>query len=968
MPAVLTHKSIMLLARERLADVRDRLQAKVASGGPVTDLEHRVLYLAGKAYDMMTDNAAGTEPAIQFPTGAGFTTPLGRGVSRFAVMGSMGPDIPGLAGILAPGSAWIFDTVHKGNPDAQREPVVARTTDVALALWQQASTAIDARPEGTPSQTNAKTAARAAMRAYVLGHLCHMAGDILSHPYVNDLEWHVGTSLRSKFSHPRTEGTIDARVAQQVLRRQSTREGQDWAVWWPTVDEVPPEFYTAYDAALEQVYRVRSHRPVGFGAFEKSFGELSPPTSDPAFYKDGYTVFRNGIIAMGYGWGYWTWWAFLMPAMVPLMALFPLALAMPHGGKFLTNTPAQHADERAFFEIAMLPMAMSTLIPLVYGFFAISMTTRGVETMAAAGGTSAIVYLLATFMFFASLGIDDAPWWLRWLIIFGLPAAFGLVFSITALANVGHGKTGRLVLALVFAAPLIVTVLFLALFSLAVWLPQAIAGGSTEAATIVFGIITGLFIVAVGIAWFVLPKVLRDARIPERPEAFPADRPHFVRVFDDTTLFHDPVNAVPTLAQRFFPSDGRELVKLWWDGGGDMYVRSRRLDLEFSFSGKDAPGQVVQVPVSPLTATQFGDYLTRTVKDSGAATGHLKFTVVYPADLDYDLPSGATFSDEGDVAEAEKPDKYSARLETEESQKYHKLGTSADNTDYILHHAPKSLQAIRFGHAGPIPFDPREEGVVDGPGHVHSDGNKVLGDGTFFRTFFLPGDRVQARGQARIVTQVRSDTEMVVSSAFNPGLDNGTDYARVGSETETPQGYSYVMDPSGGAVGGQAIMDYAADFAALLCLGATPHLLKSTDLTVPTLAGKKKPDNTAADPAVAKVYQVFRNWSLDRRRVNEWRTIVHGGAQSEKGAVPATYDSAMPTPKDPGWHPGPDAGEPVLRDLGWVPLLRSWLTVAGNKTKNAADATAPLGGGHSNQELSRALAFLLDMPDPVAVH
>jgi hypothetical protein len=162
-------------------------------------------------------------------------------------------------------------------------------------------------------------------------------------------------------------------------------------------------------------------------------------------------------------------------------------------------------------------------------------------------------------------------------------------------------------------------------------------------------------------------------------------------------------------------------------------------------------------------------------------------------------------------------------------------------------------------------------------------------------------------------------------------------------------------------------MDFAADFAALLCLGATPHLLRGAELTVPTLAGKKKPDNSAADATVAKVYQVFRNWSLDRRRVNEWRMLVHGGAQNEKGAAPSSYDSAMTTPRDAGWHAGPDAGEPVLRELGWVPLLRGWLDMAADRHRSAVDATVP-ATGRSNQELSRALAFLLDMPDPVAVH
>ena len=41
-------------------------------------------------------------------------------------------------------------------------------------------------------------------------------------------------------------------------------------------------------------------------------------------------------------------------------------------------------------------------------------------------------------------------------------------------------------------------------------------------------------------------------------------------------------------------------------------------------------------------------------------------------------------------------------------------------------------------------------------------------------------------------------------------------------------------------------------------------------------------------PALGPVYQVFRQWNLDERRVNEWRMLVQGGAESEKARrIPA---------------------------------------------------------------------------------
>jgi hypothetical protein len=121
MPAVLTHKTIMLLARERLERLRDQLQAKVGEG-TVSDLEHRMLYLARKAHEMMSLAGDGALD-VDFPTTESkvpYRLPLGRGVSPFAVMGSMGPDITAFSALFQPGQTWVFDLVHKGNPDDNR--------------------------------------------------------------------------------------------------------------------------------------------------------------------------------------------------------------------------------------------------------------------------------------------------------------------------------------------------------------------------------------------------------------------------------------------------------------------------------------------------------------------------------------------------------------------------------------------------------------------------------------------------------------------------------------------------------------------------------------------------------------------------------------------------------------------------------------------------------------------------------
>ena len=59
MPAVLTHKSTMLLARERLREMRDLLRAKVNSRLNITNVDRRILALAERAHELLS-----TDPRV----------------------------------------------------------------------------------------------------------------------------------------------------------------------------------------------------------------------------------------------------------------------------------------------------------------------------------------------------------------------------------------------------------------------------------------------------------------------------------------------------------------------------------------------------------------------------------------------------------------------------------------------------------------------------------------------------------------------------------------------------------------------------------------------------------------------------------------------------------------------------------------------------------------------------------------
>ncbi len=153
----------------------------------------------------------------------------------------------------------------------------------------------------------------------------------------------------------------------------------------------------------------------------------------------------------------------------------------------------------------------------------------------------------------------------------------------------------------------------------------------------------------------------------------------------------------------------------------------------------------------------------------------------------------------------------------------------------------------------------------------------------------------------------------------------------------------------------------AADLAVLLCLGASSRLRDVVPAQPSPIApiGQAAPPAPAALGVLTPVDQVFRNWNLDERRINEWREIVSGGAAPE----------TVPAPP-----PGRPDGRAIALATGWVPLWRAWLRMA---TDTLADAGATVVMSYTpevvahdgrrfrptNAELTAGVQFLLDL-DP----
>lgn len=157
-------------------------------------------------------------------------------------------------------------------------------------------------------------------------------------------------------------------------------------------------------------------------------------------------------------------------------------------------------------------------------------------------------------------------------------------------------------------------------------------------------------------------------------------------------------------------------------------------------------------------------------------------------------------------------------------------------------------------------------------------------------------------------------------------------------------------------------VDLAADLAAMLCAGAVPGI-HGGDLNVPGLA---------ADAKLEKVHQIFRQWNLNERRVNEWKMLFLGGADSEKEGQPDRADPGMRAAPEDYVSAAPE-GEPMANALGWVPAFRAWtgaasdpaIDTSANRSHRASPLFRPDPAAPRKpvaRELTDAMRFLFDLP------
>jgi len=222
MPGYLTHAMVLIRMIAWLGELRKGIKDRRDAGKPLSALDERLDQLAALTLGYLTTDPssqqAGTLPVTRITNG------VGSGISQYAFAGSLGPDIPAAGNILAINQEWATRQLHRGGPRRAFEQV--KSTALVLKLLELAE-----KFEREPRTTALR---RRDTIAYALGHLSHIAADVLLHPAVHEL---ADQGQLDPLEHRKFEIALDARIAHGFFQREDLHEGQSWEDYYVNLSD-----------------------------------------------------------------------------------------------------------------------------------------------------------------------------------------------------------------------------------------------------------------------------------------------------------------------------------------------------------------------------------------------------------------------------------------------------------------------------------------------------------------------------------------------------------------------------------------------------------------------------------------------------------------------------------------------------------------------------------------------------------
>src|SRR5262249_38062683 len=157
-----------------------------------------------------------------------------------------------------------------------------------------------------------------------------------------------------------------------------------------------------------------------------------------------------------------------------------------------------------------------------------------------------------------------------------------------------------------------------------------------------------------------------------------------------------------TKGETHYPSSVRPLLRLWWTGPGDFFIRPRRTHIEYVYVRDGSAPNIIPAPITPMSQRQLAEYLQHVPLAQGK-TG-LNCALEFETDANVELPPGATFADHGDTTEGKAEDAPEFAL-AEAAEEFKQLSREKNSDTYTLFHAPKRAQAVRADRSGIVPFE-----------------------------------------------------------------------------------------------------------------------------------------------------------------------------------------------------------------------------------------------------------------------
>ena len=293
MAGYLTHLMVLIKAEQWLGELIAGLERRrTTTGACLTDFEDTLLSLAQNARSLLRVDPAAAQrlPATQISNG------VGTGLSKYALIGSIGMDFPINGYVFALNRDWVARQLRNGAP--RRAYVDSNSTEFVLNFIKALNdTAVGLTPEQ-----------QRAMRSYALGHLAGVAADVVLQPAINSWTWSTENTANHNQHHFKVQ--LDARVAHGFFQRSSFRDGQSWEDYFLDNGEVTRE-----SEKLANVF---------VKAFSDTYGGTTPteaicagsscraPQVTEDFIKDGYANTKGWAIGVGYDQSPWYWYKWLL--------------------------------------------------------------------------------------------------------------------------------------------------------------------------------------------------------------------------------------------------------------------------------------------------------------------------------------------------------------------------------------------------------------------------------------------------------------------------------------------------------------------------------------------------------------------------------------------------------------------------------------------------------------------------------